>query len=730
MTNRVLHVLKLFRPDFTGEGVFLERCSAVMREIAPGVEHELLVTHTPRPAEEIEVGPGLSAVHYLCDGPTGHVQREAALGAWFMRHLPRFDVVHFRTHADRWFVSPLLTRLAGRRLLLSATLDDSLPALLRGYRAVSRPFARQGFRLFDGFVSISPKLQAETLGAGATPERCHLIPCGITTRDPDPEERERMRAELGLGEEDVALISVGGICARKDQATLVEAMPALGPKAHLILVGPELEPEYVAALRSRAAALGVADRVRLVGEQRDPHPWFGCADMFVFASRREGFGTAVPEAMAHGLPVVARRLPGVNEDFILPGETGFLFEEDAEYMPLAQRLVEDPTLRRRLGDTGRVLARTRFGMDSIAARYLEAYGLSHRIEEGEPMPSLPATASVTDPSFHAPLDVGSDGPPLLITTVDAEEAFDWTGPFRRDAMDVSSMGRQHLAHRVFEKHGVIPVYLTDYPVATQDEGAAPLRELLQGGHAELGAQLHPWVTPPFDEELSERNSYTGNLPLALQIEKAKRLTGALQDAFGIHPRIWRTGRFGPGSRTADIIKQLGYECDSSLTPCWPAEGLAEGSHWALDARPRWLDRERTLLGLPVSAALVGSAAHPELARRLYRSRSEILAGMAARFGLMERIRLSPEGITLDEAKRLVRAMRTRGHRVFVLTYHSPSLAPGNTPYARTEEDVTRLLRWLDAFYAFFREEIGGRPARWREIRQGAAMRPEPALAAE
>lgn len=51
MHGRVLHLLKYYRPDFAGEGVFLERCSAVMQELAGGVEHDLLVTHTKRPQD-------------------------------------------------------------------------------------------------------------------------------------------------------------------------------------------------------------------------------------------------------------------------------------------------------------------------------------------------------------------------------------------------------------------------------------------------------------------------------------------------------------------------------------------------------------------------------------------------------------------------------------------------------------------------------------------------------
>jgi hypothetical protein len=54
--RRVLHVLKFYRPDFTGEGVFLERSSAVMQELAGDVEHEVLATETPGPVRRCSAG--------------------------------------------------------------------------------------------------------------------------------------------------------------------------------------------------------------------------------------------------------------------------------------------------------------------------------------------------------------------------------------------------------------------------------------------------------------------------------------------------------------------------------------------------------------------------------------------------------------------------------------------------------------------------------------------------
>lgn len=732
--RRVLHVLKYYRPHFTGEGVFLERSSAVMQELARNVTHELLVTHTPRPAASGWCST-LARVTWLTTGPVGDLRREAMLCWWFLRHLHRYEAVHFRTHADWYFLSYVMTKLAGRRLLLSATLDDSLPVLIGQYRPLWHRIVERGFGLFDAFISISPRLHAQSRELAGY--RCHLIACGITVPVAQPAERARLRRQLGMGADDPLLIFVGGLCARKDPAALIAAMPAIlarHPGAKLLLVGPPLEPDYVRGLEAASLPLGGA--VIFAGEQSDPHPWFGAADMLVFASRLEGFGTVVPEAMAHHLPIVARRLPGVNDSFVLEGETGFLFDDQAGYLAAVLRLAADPALRTRMGNAGAALVAREFDMGRIAARYLGLYGMADAIQPpppGSPETALGASASIPDRRFHIPV-AAEDQPARLITMVDAEEAFDWSRPFSREARDVTSMRSQHLAHRVFERHGVVPVYLTDFPVVEQDDGRAPLREFLRGGHCEMGAQLHPWVTPPFTEAVHQANSFAGNLPVPTELAKARMLTDALGEAFGQHPLIYRTGRFGVGPRTADILKHLGYAADSSVAPCWPpAMARNDPEAWATGHAPYWVDRERTLMEIPVSAGLVGHLSGRvgrHIAPLLFRPGAEHLRlpGLAARLGLLERIRLTPEGMTLDEAKRLTRALHAAGQRVFVLTYHSPSLAPGNTPYVRTPKDRDAFLDWLDGYYSFFREEIGGRNVSWRDVRYPAQALPQMAAA--
>src|SRR6202042_1602967 len=100
-----------------------------------------------------------------------------------------------------------------------------------------------------------------------------------------------------------------------------------------------------------------------------------------------------------------------------------------------------------------------------------------------------------------------------------------------------------------------------------------------------------------------------------------------------------------------------------------------------------------------------------------------LPGILSRGGLLDSIRLSPEGIPLADAKHLTRALLRRGnHRVFSLSYHSPSLEVGNTPYVRDAKDLDNFLGWIEGYLDFFFGELGGRPATPGAIRQAALER--------
>ncbi|HEX4078382.1 MAG TPA: glycosyltransferase [Rhizomicrobium sp.] len=301
--------------------------------------------------------------------------------------------------------------------------------------------------------------------------------------------------------------------------------------------------------------------------------------------------------------------------------------------------------------------------------------------------------------------------PRLVVIVDAEEEFDWKAPFSRYNRSVRTMAAQTRAHEIFRRFAVVPTYATDYPVVDQDEGYRPLLELMQAGECEIGAQLHPWVTPPFEETVSDETSYPGNLPGALERKKLEILTEKIEQRFGTRPRLYRAGRYGAGINTAATLAQLEYDIDCSVVPV-PYRGPPHVPDYAgATAEPYWLPTQRPLLELPVTAAAVGPGRH--LGTEFHhRTRTDAamrlgLPSLLARTGLLKRIRLSPEGASLREGKHLTRSLVRRGYRFFALSYHSPSLEPGHTPYVRTARDLARFLAWIEQYLEFFFGELNG-----------------------
>jgi GT2 family glycosyltransferase len=312
--------------------------------------------------------------------------------------------------------------------------------------------------------------------------------------------------------------------------------------------------------------------------------------------------------------------------------------------------------------------------------------------------------------------------PRLVVIVDAEEEFDWAAPFSRANRNVKTVAAQVIAHRIFDRYGIVPSYAVDYPVASQEDGYLPLRELMQSGRCEIGAQLHPWVTPPHEEEVSEKNSFAGNLPPDLERRKIALLTEMIERNFGRRPKLYRAGRYGAGPETARSLAEFGYEVDCSVLPGRPAAGTGP-DYTGVDAYPYWLKQAPATLELPVTIATLGLArglgdkVYGKLASPLGRALK--IPAIAARLGLMERIRLTPEGTNLNEAKRLTRAMMRIGRRVFVVSYHSPSLVPGNTQYVRDEKGLQKFLAWLDGYFEFFFDQLNGEAGTPESIRRWA-----------
>ncbi len=320
------------------------------------------------------------------------------------------------------------------------------------------------------------------------------------------------------------------------------------------------------------------------------------------------------------------------------------------------------------------------------------------------------------------------GTPLrLHLVIDTEESFDWRGPFRRDGWNTRALRALPDFVAWLARWRLVPSCVVTWPLLASPEGRAILGELVASGAVVIGAHLHPWVTPPFEEPLGPATSYAGNLAPRLEAAKLARLVARIGETFGRAPRLYKAGRYGLGPETAATLEALGLRVDLSGYPHRDLRADGGPDYRGMPDRPFRFGPAGRLLELPMSCGHVGRLAdRPRLVRLLDRPAWARLrlGGALARTGLLERITLTPEGFEEAELLRLARALVDRGHRLLCLSLHSPSLAPGNTPYAPDAAACAALRRRVEAVLDFVLGERGGLPTTAEAI--AAELGDEPA----
>jgi phosphatidylinositol alpha-1,6-mannosyltransferase len=195
---------------------------------------------------------------------------------------------------------------------------------------------------------------------------------------PAVEGRARELRQL-LGDGGPMLLSVGRLVARKGFDTVIESIAELRgefPRIRYVAIGDGPEREH---LYARAAALGVAEHVIMLGRADDAMKWaaYGLCDLFVMPNRSlggadwEGFGIVFAEAARAGRAVVAGTSGGVA-DAVIDGQTGLLIEADqpGALTRGVRQLLADAHVRTAMGQAAARLAAERFTTDALRAQLL------------------------------------------------------------------------------------------------------------------------------------------------------------------------------------------------------------------------------------------------------------------------------------------------------------------------------------------------------------------------
>lgn len=189
---------------------------------------------------------------------------------------------------------------------------------------------------------------------------------------PDDRARAKIRSELSIPKEDIVFLYLGRLNRDKGLLDLASAFAGIdNAGVHLLVIGPD---EERIGMQMLTLAEGNARRLHFIGFTVKPEEYLAAADVLCLPSYREGFGNAVIEAAAVGIPAIGSRIYGLV-DAIAENESGLLFEvrNVKELQNCMSALCKDKVLRTRLGRQARERVLTQFTSEKLALSWLDYY---------------------------------------------------------------------------------------------------------------------------------------------------------------------------------------------------------------------------------------------------------------------------------------------------------------------------------------------------------------------
>lgn len=299
--------------------------------------------------------------------------------SWALRGLireERPDILH--THLPRADIAGMLAR--GRKPIPRVVTVHGTYGTQGVWRYL-KPALAGVWRRANAVLAPSSAVRAWLVqSCGLPPESVRVVHNGVEV-EAFASARSNLRSEWGLDARPV-IGTVGRIEPGKGHDLLIRAMPQVlqeFPEALLLIAGAG-PAGHVQRIADLIHSLGLRDRVRLEGFQEDVASFLRALDVFAFGSRSEGFGLAVAEAMAAGKPVIAARIPPMDE-IVEDGETGLLVDPESPdaFGRAIVALLREPATAERMGTAGRSRVAERFEASRMAADVLRIY--SRLLEE-------------------------------------------------------------------------------------------------------------------------------------------------------------------------------------------------------------------------------------------------------------------------------------------------------------------------------------------------------------
>lgn len=286
---------------------------------------------------------------------------------WAFLRRGRYDLVHaFSFTGELW--SAMAAALAG-----SPPFVSSVRGRYEGYSRLQ--WALKGWVSRRSCCVVANTQAGADLAAAKMnllKESIRVVRNGVVA--PPRQGCPDVRHELGLSAQHVVALFVGRLVEDKNVASLLRAVAALPPLTVPLVLLVAGDGPLRGELERQASELGLANRVRFLGERRDVGALFDAASFVVLPSHREGLSNVLLEAMACGCPVLASDVPG-NREALRNGEEGLLYPTGDDHA-LAQALgtmVTDTGLREQLARRARARIEGEFSLEAMTRAMSSIY---------------------------------------------------------------------------------------------------------------------------------------------------------------------------------------------------------------------------------------------------------------------------------------------------------------------------------------------------------------------
>lgn len=299
----------------------------------------------------------------------------------------RYDLIHAHWLLPNGVIGRKLARKLGIPLAVSLHGSDVTMA----ERPLFRRIARKILKDAEWVSACSEDLRQRVIALGADPEKTFTIPYGVDTEKfkPDTRRKARLRKMIDMKYRKgyTTILAVGRLVEKKGFTYLLDAMKAILDKCQDVVLVFAGDGDLKRELVSKTNRLGISKNVLFAGtiERKDLPIYFSGCDILAVPSVRDRYGNldglpnVLMEGLASGRAIVASRIAGIP-NVMFDGENGLLVEPEnpTELAEALDRLIEDPSLRKKLGREARYHALNRYTWKHTGSKY--ARGLASLVK--------------------------------------------------------------------------------------------------------------------------------------------------------------------------------------------------------------------------------------------------------------------------------------------------------------------------------------------------------------